>query len=187
MHLDKILDGIHPLSSEAKSLIVSATTEVHFPKGHILFKENRYEQNVYFLKSGIARAFSTIDDGEITFWFGMQGDFIISMQNYIENRRSYETIELLEDAELYQISNKNLQNLYNQNVEIANWGRKLAEKELVKTEKRFISRQLGTATERYKELLNTYPDLMQRVALCHIASFLGITQVSLSRIRAEIR
>ena len=62
-----------------------------------------------------------------------------------------------------------------------------AEKELVKTEERLISRQFRNATERYKALLKYNADLVQRVQLGHIASYLGITQVSLSRIRAEIK
>ena len=58
--------------------------------------------------------------------------------------------------------------------------------ELIKAEQRFISNQLGTATERYLELIKKHPTLIQRVPLGLIASYLGITQVSLSRIRANI-
>ncbi len=75
---------------------------------------------------------------------------------------------------------------YATNLEIANWGRKLAEIELIKTEERFISRQLGTAIDRYKKLLEENPSLINRVQLGYIASYLGISQVTLSRIRTEI-
>ena len=80
-----------------------------------------------------------------------------------------------------------LHELFGKDIHISNWGRKFAEQELLKTEERFISRQLKTSTERYRELMNNNPDLLQRVQLGYIASYLGITQVSLSRIRAKFR
>ena len=120
------------------------------------------------------------------FWFGKEGDLILSMRSYIENKVGYETIESMEDCELYEIKMSDLQEFYATNLEIANWGRKLAEIELIKTEERFISRQLGTAIDRYKKLLIENPSLINRVQLGYIASFLGISQVTLSRIRAEI-
>lgn len=109
------------------------------------------------------------------------------MKSYVANQKGYEDIELLEDCQLYELKTKDLQALFEKDIHIANWGRKFAEQELVKTEERLISRQFKTATERYKDLLKNHPDLIQRVQLGHIASYLGITQVSLSRIRAEIR
>ncbi|MEG2100855.1 MAG: Crp/Fnr family transcriptional regulator, partial [Flavobacterium sp.] len=80
-----------------------------------------------------------------------------------------------------------LQKLFEIDIHIANWGRKFAEKELIKTEERLISHQFSNATERYLELLQNNPQLIQRVQLGYIASYLGISQVSLSRIRAEIK
>lgn len=109
------------------------------------------------------------------------------MKSYVANEKGYEDIELLEDCELYELKAAQLQKLFEEQIDIANWGRKFAEKELVKTEERLISRQFRTATERYINLLKNNPDLIQRVQLGHIASYLGITQVSLSRIRAEIK
>ena len=135
--------------------------EVNLPKNQIIIRADKIEKNIYFIKKGIARTFYTIDDNEITFSFGKEGDTIASLKSYIANQQGYENIELLEDFELYELNTKNLQILFNENIEIANWGRKFAEQELIKAEERLISRQLGTATERYNELLKNYPDLIQ--------------------------
>ena len=81
---------------------------------------------------------------------------------------------------------QSLHELFGKDIHIANWGREFAEQELLKTEERFIGRQFKTSLERYRDLMNHTPDLLQRVQLGYIASYLGITQVSLSRIRAKI-
>ena len=109
------------------------------------------------------------------------------MKSYVENAKGYEDIELLEESVLYELNIQNLHHLFEQDIHFANWGRKLIEKELIKTEEKLISQQFLTAKERYIELLKNRPDLMQRVQLGYIASYLGITQVSLSRIRADIK
>lgn len=142
---------------------------------------------MYFIKKGIVRAYAHQNDHEITFWFGREGETVISMNSYLNHEPGYEDIELLEDCELYALKTTDLHQLYEQDIHMANWGRKFAERELLRTEARLISRQFSTASERYRELLHTNPDLLQRVPLGHIASYLGITQVSLSRIRAEFR
>lgn len=187
MDIDQIIDKIHPLSSSAKLMLKKNVEEVNLPKHSIIIRADKIEKNIYFIKIGIARTFSIIDDDEITFSFGKEGDTIASLKSYIDNQKGYESIELLEDCVLYKLNTENLKNLFNENIEIANWGRKFAEHELLKAEERLISRQLGTATERYIELLKNYPGLIKRVQLGHIASYLGITQVSLSRIRTNIK
>ena len=186
MYIEEILKDFSTLSNESLQLIISKIKLVSLPKNTILMDADKVEKKVYFIRKGMARAY-TIDDGnEITFWFGREGDCILSMRSYVINKPSYETIQLLEDCELYEIEMKELFDLYLSNLEIANWGRKFAEIELINTEERFISRQIGTAKNRYEKLLTENPSLINRVQLGYIASYLGISQVTLSRIRSEI-
>jgi CRP-like cAMP-binding protein len=187
MDIDNIIDNIYPLPERSKALLKERIFEITYPKAFVLFKMNRIASKVYFIKKGIVRAYANPDDEEITFWFGKEGDAVISMKNYVENQKGYETIGLLEPCDLYEIQTEDLRKLYNTDIHIANWGRKFAEQELIKVEERFISRQCKTALERYKELMNKDPDLLQRVQLIHIASYLGVTPVSLSRIRSELK
>lgn len=161
--------------------------KVEYSKGHLLIKAAKIERSVYFIEKGIARAYCDPEDKEVTFWFGVESDILLSYNSFFLGLPGYENIELLENTVLYKISNEVLQNLYKIDLNFANWGRKLVESELVKTEERFISRQFKTAAERYDDFINSYPDILQRVQLGHIASYLGISQVTLSRIRAEIR
>jgi len=187
MEINQIINTIYPLTTRSKNLLKESIIETKFPKGHILFKANRIETRIYFIKKGIARAYAYSDDNQITFWFGKEGDPIVSMQSHVNNKKGYEDVELLEDCELYELKTQKLQKLFLADIEIANWGRKFSELELIKSEERLISLQFNTATERYLALLKNYPSIIQRVQLSHIASYLGITQVSLSRIRANIK
>jgi len=186
MNINEILDRIHPINAVSKLKFVESFEEISLPKNQLIIRSDKVEKNIYFIKKGIARTFSNFDDSEVTIAFGEEGDTIISLKSYILNQKGYENIELLEDCELYKISVTKLQHLFSTDIDIANWGRKFAEQELIKAEQRFISNQLGTATERYLELIKKHPTLIQRVPLGLIASYLGITQVSLSRIRANI-
>lgn len=187
MEIPQILNRIYSLPEKSRLLLENCVDEISYPKGYILIRAEKIETSIYFIKKGIARAYANRDSNEVTFWFGKEGDTLLSMKSYVANEKGYEDIELLEDCELYHLKTEKLQTLFANDIHIANWGRKFAEKELLKTEERLISRQFRTATERYAELLQNNPDLLLRIQLGHIASFLGITQVSLSRIRSEIK
>ncbi|MCD7976494.1 MAG: Crp/Fnr family transcriptional regulator [Tannerellaceae bacterium] len=187
MDIDQIIDQIYTLPEQSKTILKKAVTETAYPKNHVLLRADKVETTVYFIRKGIVRAYIDSGESEQTFWFGKEGDTVVSMKSYVAGEKGYENIELLEDCILYQIDGQQLQELFEKDIYIANWGRKFAEQELLKTEARLISRQTKTATERYTELIRKNPELLQRVQLGYIASYLGITQVSLSRIRAEIR
>jgi len=185
MTIDEIIDQIYQIPESSKIALKENIAEVVYPKSHILLKADKIEANIYFIKKGIVRAFAPQEEKDITFWFGEEGETILSMKSYVERKKGYENVELLEDCELYELKVAHLNNLYNQDIYIANWGRKLAEKELLKIESKVISTELLSAKERYDALMSNYPSLIQRVPLKYIASYLGITPVSLSRIRKE--
>lgn len=180
----KNIEILKPLSNEALEKLAAVSKLVEHPKGTILINADKIEPDFYILENGIARAYSDGENQQITFWFGQSGAVLFSFNSYINNSPGYENVELLENSRLVQIKLTDLFLLYNQHLEIANWGRKIAEQELIATEKRLIDRAFKGAAERYQEFVAQSPELIKRVALKHIASYLGVTQVTLSRIRA---
>lgn len=186
MSIQEIISAVCALPADSEALLAAQFSPISFPRGHVLLRPDKLERQVYFIGQGAARAYAFLNDQEVTFWFGMEGAPLLSMKSYVFGEPSYEYVELLEDCELYGASVAGLKALFRDEIHLANWGRAFAERELVKTEERLISRQTRSAEIRYRELLSTEPELLQRVQLRHIASYLGITAVSLSRIRAAI-
>lgn len=179
--------SISPLKQIETEALLGAMEMVSYAKNAILFDTDKVERYVYFIEKGIARAYCNTHKQQATFWFGQEGDIILSYNSYIKEKPGYEIVELLEASQLLRISHQTLQALYSKHIGLANWGRKLAELELIKTEERFINQQFKTATERYAELIRETPTLIQRVQLTHIASYLGVSPVTLSRIRAGLK
>lgn len=161
--------------------------EFSYPKGYVLIHQDKVERDVYLIKQGIARAYIEVDGRDVSIWFGQENDIILSAQGYVNGKKGYETIELLEDSILYKMNLKQLLHLYQQDIEVCNWARQLIEREFVGTEHRLISNLSMTATERYLQLLKEKPEILQRVQLRYIASYLGISSEHLSRIRANTK
>ena len=187
MDLEEIINKIYQIPQNSRETILANVTEVSLQKGHLLLQAGKVETNIYFIKSGLVRAYADTEDRQVTFWFGKEGDAVLSMKSYVAAQRGYENIELLENCALYKLESACLRDLFNTDINLANLGRTLVERELLRTEERLISMQFKTASQRYADLIDSHAGLLQRVQLGHIASYLGITQVSLSRIRSEIR
>ena len=143
-------------------------------------------QHIYFMKKGFARGFFNQDGKDITLWFAVENDIATSLYSIVTQKPSFENIEILENSILYAISHDNLQHLYHQYPEFNLIGRRFVEKYYVELMARTMSLQFQTAKERYQQLLTHQPQLLQRASLGYIASYLGISQETLSRIRAKI-
>ena len=187
MDINEIIERVHHIPEASADKLASCLSEMSLPKGFRVLEAGKVETDIYFIRRGLARAFIPVDGEEITFWLGKEGDAIFSLKSYTDNLPGYETIELMEDSDLYRLKRDALQQLFNEDIGIANWGRRFAEREFLQTEQRLIPFLCTTASERYARLLEESPDLLQRLPLEHLASWLGITPVSLSRIRAKMK
>jgi CRP-like cAMP-binding protein len=112
-------------------------------------------------------------------------DIVISVFSFFTQSPSLENIELLEDTVLYSISYQSLQQLYQQFPQFNLHGRIITEQYYMLSEQRNFALKKQSAKQRYDLLLKQYPQILQKASLGHIASYLGITQETLSRIRKQ--
>ncbi len=177
----------HLLSDYAIDLIKDCLSVVTFPKSYLLMHMDAVFENAYIIRQGMIRSFAYKEEKEITFGFSREGDIITASLGYLSKEKSYENFQLLEDTTLYQINLQKMKQLYGSNLEICNWSRVITEIEAIKTEKRLLDLLFLTPEERYVKLMRVDKALFNRVPLKEIASYIGISAISLSRIRGRIK
>ena len=152
-------------------------------KSTLLVTEGQYADKSYFIVKGCARAYYLKDGKDITDWFAFENDFINSINSFFENIPSPHFIELLEPSTFLEISREDIFKLSDKYHDFDRLLRIIATKTMLALRNRIFSIQFEMAQQKYENLLNIRPDITQRVPLTHIASYLGITLETLSRIR----
>ena len=156
------------------------------PKKFTLVEEGQVARELYFINRGCLRFYYNRDGDEITGFIFLENMFATALDSFLQQEPSAQIVETLEDCELLVISYSALQQLYDYSTNFQIFGRKLAEQRLVNAQRILSSYILDSPEERYRKLLATRPEWLLRVPQHYIASFLGITPVSLSRIRKRM-
>lgn len=154
-----------------------------FPKKYKLIKAGERCRDAYFVNSGITRSYWMVDGKEITTSFSEEGGIVFSMDEFYYNRTSEEYVESLEPIEAYSISIEVLNKLFAENIELSNWGRIIHQNEYRRLHRSHKERLTLSAKERYESFKQQFPVVCKRAPLKFIASYLGITPYTLSRLR----
>lgn len=185
MSLFKQLETIIPLSNDLLDALNSVCKKQHYTKGEMILNKGDRCNDLLFIEKGILRGYYFEEEKEISHWFAEENEFATSFYAFISQNASFEYIQCIEDTDLLKIPYSSLQHLYKQFPETERVGRVITENYYIKLEERLLNIHFKTAKERYQTLLEKKPSLLQRVSLGQIASYLGISQETLSRIRAE--
>lgn len=168
---------LNHIESQIKSEYLSV------PSKAILLEEGKVAEKLYLIRKGCLRLFFYNEGKDITFQFFFEGDFVASFDSLYKRTPSLFYLESIEPTELTAIRREDFYNLINNNLSF----RQLYEEKLIDRfhayQQLFLSRIKNTPQRRYEELLKEYPNIIQRVPQHYIASYLGITPVSLSCIR----
>ena len=150
-------------------------------------KENETCRELAFVNSGVLRMYYLSPAGkEINTMFFFENDFVTSFQSMLQQRPGRYFIQALEDCELITVAYDTLQHAYEHSPLWGKFGRIIAEKSYIISEKRIENLLFLNAEERYLNLIKTYPRVFEQVPLYHIASYLGIERESLSRLRKRL-
>lgn len=164
--------------------ILSYFTKEQITKNSTLVEQGQVCKKMYFVDKGMGRSYYLKDDGkEITQWFFAQGVFMSSADSFFKQSPSYYYVEVLEDSILYSITFDDVDLLLKKYSKMETFIRLLAIDMLAKVVTKLNAIQFQTARERYDYMISEFPDISHRIPLGYIASYLGMTQETLSRIR----
>lgn len=182
------INAIHPISGEVTERLKEGFEIVTTRPKQLLIKEGDTCNHIYLLLDGLVRMYYIKEDEEVCSLFFFERDHLFTVPNSFYSRRpGYQFIETLEASTLARISYDKLQHLYKTYPELNFIGRVITENYFVKSEERLYLLRKRNAEERYAYIMENYPVLLQKMPLKYIASYLGITLETLSRIRGKAR
>lgn len=175
--------GISPSDWE----IFSSKLERHeFPKKSTLLRLGDVENHLSFIEKGIVRLYIPNEDGELTFGFVFKNAFVSAYDSFLTQKPSEYVVETITDTVLWRLNHKDLQEVYAASAVGNLIGRRASEELFLKKSKRELSLLRESAEQRYLNIFEERPELIRRIPLKYIASYIGITPQALSRIRKRI-
>ena len=177
---------INTFTEAEKQVLESAFSFREVPKKHKLCPEGKIAKEFYFIKKGLVRLYYTKAGEEITGYIFREGLFASSYESFLRQAPSIQTLETLEDCELLVINYSDLERLYHEMPKMNVLARKVAEQRFTNAQMIFSSYIMDSPEQRYQKFEEQHGDLLLLVLHHMIASFLGITPVSISRIRKRL-
>lgn len=175
--------SVWPISDKTLEELKLYLTPCNFTKKSKLIEPHIRCRSAYFINIGITRSYWVVDGKEITTSFSEEGGIVFSMDEMYYNRVSEEFVETLEEVQAYRINIDVLQKLFSENIELANWGRIIHQNEYRRLHRSHKERLTLPAKERYEQFKAQFPEVCKKASLKYIASYLGITPYTLSRLR----
>ncbi|MFD2554542.1 Crp/Fnr family transcriptional regulator [Sphingobacterium tabacisoli] len=176
---------IHRVSPGAADYLLANTKYITIRKGKFLRSPIDQEDVVYFIVKGLIRGFIRDEGKDITTWINEESNIVGSIRNMGLDEETDEYLQALEDSVVIEIHRSSLEYLYDKFYEANIIGRKILEIYYRDAEERAYLCRLPTAEKRYKRFINTRPALTGRVSLKYLASYLGMKEETLCRVRAK--
>lgn len=174
-------------SKEEIALIDMKFEKMSIKKGTVLLQKDEVVLDQYFVYDGCLRTYFLDNHGkEHTLQFAIKDWWISDFTSFFSGNEAIMNIECIQSGTLYKISRKNTERLYKEIPVVETFFRKKMERAFSSFQKRILANLAQSAKERYVTFIQKYPTIEQSVKNYHIASYLGITTESLSRIRKEI-
>jgi CRP-like cAMP-binding protein len=180
-----LANSLFPLSEGANQFLLKNTYARHIKKGKLLLKAGEVCTNMYFVRKGVLRGFVKDGERDITTWISADGELVSAISSFILQMPTNENIHAIEDCELIALSHSDLEIMYVKFPAFNTTVRKLTEIYYMHAEHRAYIARLKNAYQKYQLFLKQYGHLSNRVPVKYIASFLGVTLETLSRLRGK--
>ncbi len=179
----KLIKKYTPLSYEAEQAVAEAMSPQKIERGEYLLREGERCSDLWFIRSGMLRSYYLSDGKEVTKWIHFEGEIITALMSFFRQTPSSHYITTCEDTELLALSYTDRELLTDKFPEIERFGRLIMEEQVCMLDEMNKRFNLLPAKEKYDTLRAISPKMVQRAQLKHIASIMGITPETLSRIR----
>ena len=183
--LAAFVNYIHPISEEATRYINLNSFPQQVDRGSYLLKAGETCKHLYFIRKGVIRGYIKDGTKEVTTWITAENEMVSSIRGLSQQEPSLENIQAIERCDLIVATYDSLHYLYENHLEVNIVGRKLLEQYYRDAEERAFISRIPNAANRYRHFLETKSNLSNRIPLKYIASYLGMTIETLSRIRSK--
>ena len=180
------LESFHPLSEGIKNYFRKHSFPCSFRKGKLLLKAGQICEHIYFIQKGAVRGFIKDGTKDITTWITVEGEVVSSISSIDKKEPAVENMQAIENCELLALTYTDYQNLFTRFPEFNIVARKILQKYYQDAEGRAFIARITNAEDKYRLFLTRYGHLANRILLKYIASFLGITLETLSRVRKKL-
>lgn len=184
MEIADALNEISPVSDTSIKKLQQIVVQKDYEKGDHLLDLWHVNHHFHFIMNGSARVYYLQEGRDISHYFALDGQFIGGLESLFTGEPSHKAIEITEDSTVQSFLYRDFENLCYQHHDIERLGRKLATFAFLDAQKLVEDIRFLSAAERYKELEERHPGISNRIPLKHLASYLNISPVSLSRIRS---
>jgi CRP/FNR family transcriptional regulator, anaerobic regulatory protein len=177
---------IYPLNEATAQRLTSIFTIHTINKHTIILQQNKLCNDMYFILKGIIRSYTIIDGNEVTCRLLSEGNFVTSYASYYKREASNEFLECYEDSIIAKATYQDIQQLYLDFPEFNYTARVFTEQAFYQADEQAIALRKTSAEMRVQHFLDKNLNLLNRVASRHIASFLGMTEETFSRIKSKL-
>ncbi len=186
-YIDLFMEQFPELSSEAKAFTRSFLIIEKYKKKEFLYKNGEVQKEIGYLCKGLLRKFYVNEKGnEIITGFSKEKEYATDYPSFLRQKPSKYCLQFLEPSVIVKMPYKKLQEAYSKHKGNEMYGRLVAERVITRETDRVESLLFESAEERYLNFLQENKDIINRISLTHLASYLGIERQSLSRIRSNL-
>lgn len=181
----EMFNALHPVGKRVAIYLQKNVYCIDVKKGELLVKSGEICDSIYFIRTGVLRGFIEEDGKEVTTWLTVENEIVATITGFLLQKPTMENIQAIEDCELFAIRFEDLDRLYLKYPSFNIIGRKITERYYVYAEQRAYITRLHDAEKKYELLMELYAHFLNRIPLKYLASFLGITIETLSRVRSK--
>jgi len=184
--IKELVKSIYPEVQEVVlQNLVNSSNYIKQAKGTKLIRAGEKHPYFYLLVKGSIKTYYQKDSKQVCTWFAFENDIVATLSSIVEGNPSSETIELLEDSEFIQFDTKLISQLAESNLSVSHFMAELISDHATFLEERLYLLQFMSSKERYDALIKRVPEVSQKISLTDIASYLGVSRETVSRIRSN--